>query len=63
VPGYAALYALAINFLVSLALTPVLNLIPMTRGSDRTRPSDYHFDSQTGAEPLAPAASVRVAVD
>jgi SSS family solute:Na+ symporter len=63
VPGYAALYALAINFVVSLALTPVLNLIPMTRGSDRTSPSDYHFDSPTGAEPLAPAAGVRVAVE
>ena len=63
VPGYAALYALAINFVVSLALTPVLNLIPMTRGSDRTRPSDYQFDSPAGAEPLAPAARVRAAVE
>ena len=61
VPGYAALYALAINFVVSIALT--LNLIRMTRGGDRTEPSDYHFDvPKSGAEAAAEVA-VGVAVE
>jgi SSS family solute:Na+ symporter len=58
VPGYAALYALAINFAVSIALTPVLNLIGTTRGNDRTTPSDYHFDTTgSGRETFAAAAA------
>jgi solute:Na+ symporter, SSS family len=44
VPGYAALYALAINFAVSIALTPLINLIRVTCGTDTTSPSDYHFN-------------------
>lgn len=41
VPGYAALYALAINFAVSTVLTLILNPIAATRGSDQTSASDY----------------------
>jgi len=55
VPGYAALYALAINFAVSIVLTPLLNLVRMTRGTDETEPTDYQFD-QPGTETRAPAA-------
>jgi len=49
VPGYAALYALAINFVVSIVLSPLLNRIPATRGSDKTQPSDYHSDAAPSA--------------
>jgi SSS family solute:Na+ symporter len=44
VPGYAALYALAINFAVSIVLTPLLNQIRITRGADKTSAADYHFN-------------------
>jgi len=43
VPGYAALYALAINFAVSAALSLVLNRIGSMRGADETASADYHF--------------------
>ena len=43
VPGYAALYALALNFAVSLILSPVFNRIRTTHGTDETLPSDYRF--------------------
>jgi solute:Na+ symporter, SSS family len=43
VPGYAALYALALNFAVSLVLSPVFNRIHTTLGSDETLPTDYRF--------------------
>ena len=63
VPGYAALYAFAINFVISIALTPLLNLIRTNRGGDRTEPSDYHFDvPKSGAEAEAEVA-VGVAVE
>src|SRR5712671_2336596 len=55
VPGYAALYALAINFAVSIVLTPLLNLVHMTRGTDETEATDYQFD-QPVTETRAPAA-------
>ena len=63
VPGYAALYALAINFVISIALTPLLNLIRTTRGGDRTEPSDYHFDVPKSAPRLAAEVAVGVAVE
>jgi solute:Na+ symporter, SSS family len=43
VPGYAALYALAINFAVSAALSLLLNPIGATRGADQTTVTDYHL--------------------
>jgi solute:Na+ symporter, SSS family len=54
VPGYAALYALGINFGVSIVLTPMLNLLPQSRGKDETLPADYHFDS---AKPVPEAVT------
>jgi solute:Na+ symporter, SSS family len=45
VPGYAALYALAVNFAVSILLTLVLSPIQGSHGSDQTAASDYHFNA------------------
>jgi SSS family solute:Na+ symporter len=45
VPGYAALYALAINFAISTALSLLLNPIRATRGADQTSAADYHADA------------------
>jgi SSS family solute:Na+ symporter len=42
-PGYAALYALALNFAVSIVLSPVFNRLQATRGTDETAPTDYQF--------------------
>jgi SSS family solute:Na+ symporter len=41
VPGYAALYALAINFAVSIVLSLLFNPIQATRGTDQTSAADY----------------------
>jgi SSS family solute:Na+ symporter len=41
VPGYAALYALAINFAVSIVLSLLFNQILATRGTDLTSVADY----------------------
>jgi hypothetical protein len=41
VPGYAAVYALALNFLVSALLTPVFGRF--TAGSDETSDGDYRL--------------------
>ena len=41
VPGYAALYALAINFAVSIVFSLLLNPILATRGTDQTSATDY----------------------
>ena len=41
VPGYAALYALAINFAVSIVLSLLFNQILATRGTDLTLAADY----------------------
>ena len=43
VPGYAALYALGINFAVDVVLSMVLNRIATARGADETDASDYHY--------------------
>ena len=42
VPGYAALYALILNFAVSIVLSLVLNPIRAARGTDQTVSADYH---------------------
>ena len=41
VPGYAALYALGINFAVSIVFSLLLNPILATRGTDQTSTADY----------------------
>ena len=43
VPGYAALYALAINFLVSILFSFLLNPVQATLGTDQTLAADYRF--------------------
>ncbi len=43
VPGYAALYALASNVVLCIALSPIFNGIGATKGSDQTIASDYRF--------------------
>jgi SSS family solute:Na+ symporter len=45
VPGYAALYALSINFTVSIVLSLLLNPIRATHGSDQTAAADYHINA------------------
>ena len=43
VPGYAALYALASNVIVSTVLSLILNAVSTTKGSDQTVAADYRF--------------------
>lgn len=43
IPGYAALYALGLNFAVSIVLSLVLNQIQGTRGEDQTVAADYQM--------------------
>src|SRR5215471_16091067 len=52
IPGYAALYALALNLIVSVVLSPLLDRVPATRGSDETTRRDYSFDA---GEPVVSA--------
>jgi SSS family solute:Na+ symporter len=49
VPGYAALYALIVNFAVAIVLSAVLNPIGATRGTDQTTPADYHYEPPAAA--------------
>jgi len=51
VPGYAALYAMILNLTLCLGLTPVLNRLASTRGSDETQPSDYHYGRSKVEDP------------
>jgi solute:Na+ symporter, SSS family len=44
IPGYAALYALVINFAISIVLSVLLNPIRETRGSDETLAPDYRIE-------------------
>ena len=43
VPGYAALYALAVNFAVSIVLSFLLNPVRVTLGTDQTSAADYRL--------------------
>jgi SSS family solute:Na+ symporter len=43
IPGYAALYALVLNFGVSVSLSLILNQLRSTIGTDETTPADYRF--------------------
>jgi SSS family solute:Na+ symporter len=45
IPGYAALYALALNFAVSVVLSPVFNRVPRSLGPDETKAGDYTFSA------------------
>jgi SSS family solute:Na+ symporter len=54
VPGYAALYALVVNFVLSFGLTAVLG---RTGARDETNPRDYHFRGIDRGEP-APTAAI-----
>jgi len=44
VPGYAALYALALNFAVAVVLSALLNGVRLGSGRDETAAGDYRFD-------------------
>src|SRR5215468_8802620 len=43
IPGYAALYALVLNVVLCVVLSPIFNQARATQGSDETAPSDYRF--------------------
>jgi len=44
VPGYAALYALVLNLVVSIVLSALLNGARLGLGPDETAARDYRFD-------------------
>jgi SSS family solute:Na+ symporter len=48
IPGYAALYALALNFALCLVLSPIFNRIAATMGTDETASSDYRLGLRSG---------------
>ena len=52
VPGYAALYALALNFAVSIVLSAVFNAMKLGESRDETRDGDYRFDPPPARDPL-----------
>ena len=41
IPGYAALYAIILNFVVAIVLTLVFNALSVAAGRDETEPVDY----------------------
>ncbi|MEA2905308.1 MAG: solute:Na+ symporter, family [Alphaproteobacteria bacterium] len=45
VPGYAALYALALNFGISIVLSVIFNQFRSIKGADETAPTDYQLSS------------------
>jgi solute:Na+ symporter, SSS family len=51
--AYEALFALALNLVLALALTPVFRALGVPAGEDETAPSDYEeLEEVPGAEPL-----------
>ncbi len=52
VPGYAALYSLVANLVVTFVLSALLDLAGVQRGPDATVPEDYH----SADEAVAPAS-------
>jgi solute:Na+ symporter, SSS family len=54
IPGYAALYAVILNFAVTIVATWVLNAMSVTAGSDETAPVDY---TALAPEPVLPGAA------
>lgn len=55
IAGYAALYALILNFVVTIVLTVIFNALRMPVGTDQTRPVDY---TALAPEPSAPGSVV-----
>ena len=51
VPGYAALYAMIVNLALTYGLTPFLNRIAATRGTDETVPTDYRYGRSAVGDP------------
>jgi SSS family solute:Na+ symporter len=51
VPGYAALYAMIVNLTLTFGLTPILNRIGTTVGTDETVPSDYRYGRTAIGDP------------
>lgn len=47
IPGYAALYSLIVNLLVSTLATGVMNAMGAHRPADQTMPDDYHGGPET----------------
>ncbi|HEX5340275.1 MAG TPA: sodium:solute symporter [Gammaproteobacteria bacterium] len=45
IPGYAALYSLALNFAVAIGLTLVLRVLKTPAGQDATKAADYEHDA------------------
>jgi SSS family solute:Na+ symporter len=41
VPGYAAVWSLIVNLVVSVAVSALVHVAGMQKGRDRTRPEDY----------------------
>jgi SSS family solute:Na+ symporter len=54
IPGYAALYAVVLNFGVTIVATWVLNAMSVTAGNDETAPIDY---TALAPEPAPPGAA------
>jgi SSS family solute:Na+ symporter len=48
IPGYAALYALTLNFALCLVLSPIFNRMAATMGTDETAPTDYRLGLRSG---------------
>jgi len=48
IPGYAALYALSLNFALCLVLSPIFNRMAATMGTDETAPTDYRLGLRSG---------------
>ncbi|WP_028205752.1 monocarboxylate uptake permease MctP [Paraburkholderia nodosa] len=41
IPGYAAVWSLIVNLVVSVVVSALVHLVGMQKGADRTRPEDY----------------------
>ena len=52
VPGYAALYALTLNFAVAIVLSAIFNAMKFGESRDETRDGDYRFDPPPARDPL-----------
>jgi SSS family solute:Na+ symporter len=52
VPGYAALYALVLNFAVGIVLSVIFNAMKLGESRDETRDGDYRFDPPPARDPV-----------
>jgi SSS family solute:Na+ symporter len=50
IPGYAALYSLIVNLVVSSLATVIMRAMGATMPPDQTEPEDYHGGPETGQE-------------